>query len=63
MTDHPTPPHIDWRLSEISANAELKKLRRTFHEEEKEQNKNRLLYPPDEIMPAEQLHYGRERRD
>ncbi|MBE0502397.1 MAG: hypothetical protein IBX47_13280 [Desulfuromonadales bacterium] len=63
MTDHSTTPYIDWQLSEFSAKAELKKLRRTFHEEEKEQNKNRLLYPPDEIMPAVQFHYGRERRN
>lgn len=54
---------LDWDLPEFADKAEHEKLVRTYHEKEKTRNKDRLLYPPDEIGPATQLNYTNERRD
>ena len=62
MTDEkPTKP-LDWKVAETADQVEHQKLKQAFHEEEKVQNKNRLLYPPDEIGTVTQLNYSKERR-
>jgi hypothetical protein len=58
-----TTKSFDWDLPKIADKAEREKMVRSFHEEEKAQNKDRLLYPPDDIGPATQLNYTKERRD
>ena len=63
MSKDKTTKSLDWDLPEIANKAEHEKLMRTFHEEEKNLNKDRLLYPPDEIGPASQFDYTNERRD
>ena len=62
MTDNPTPKALDWHLPEIADEAEHQKLIKSFHEEEKTLNKNRLLYPPEDVGPVSQLNYTKERR-
>lgn len=62
MNGEQTTKSLDWKLPEIADKAENQKLKDLFHEEEKELNKNRLLYPPEDIGPASQLTYTRERR-
>lgn len=62
MSKDKTTNPLDWDLPEIANKAEHEKLMRSFHEEEKNLNKDRLLYPPDEIGPASQLNYTKERR-
>lgn len=62
MTDEkPTKP-IDWKVQEAADKVEHQKLKQAFHEHEKTQNKNRLLYPPDEVGTVKQFNYTNERR-
>ena len=63
MSKDGTTKSLDWDLPKIADKAEHEKLMRSFHEEEKTLNKDRLLYPPDEIGSATQLNYTKERRD
>ena len=63
MTDNKTNQSINWHLPEIVNKAEHQKFLQSFHEQEKTLNKNRLLYPPDDVGPVSQLNYTNERRD
>ena len=63
MTDKKVTQSLNWHLPEIADKAEHQKIIKTFHEQEKSLNKNRLLYPPDDAGPVSQLNYTNERRD
>jgi hypothetical protein len=63
MKDDQKMKHLDWHLPENAKKAEHHKLVQTFHEQEVAFNKNRLLYPPDEVGPVSQLNYSNERRE
>ncbi len=63
MDKDKTKQPLDWDLPEIADKAEREKLIRSYNEEEKNLNKDRLLYPPDEVGPVTQLNYTNERRD
>jgi hypothetical protein len=63
MTENRTLQTFRWNILKIADKAEHQKLIHSFHEQEKTLNKNRLLYPPDEIAPAQQFTYIKERRD
>ena len=63
MSKDKTTKTLDWDLPDIADKAEHEKLMRSFHEKEKSLNKDRLLYPPDEVGPVSQLNYSNERRN
>ena len=63
MTDDPKTKALNWHLPEIADKAEHQKLTKSFHEEEKTLNKNRILNPPEDVGPVLQLNYTKERRN
>ncbi len=63
MNDNQKIKRIDWHLPENAKKAEHRKLVQTYHEQEVTKNKNRLLYPPDDVGQISQLNYSKERRE
>ena len=63
MSKDKTKTPLDWDLPEIADKAEHEKLVRSYHDKEKAKNKDRLLYPPDEVGSVSQFNYTKERRN